>query len=430
MLAKENFKYCSLGHVMHENLQLGTTVLQATGANVLDMEAIKKEGMKSLIMHEVGHTLGLNHNMKASQLFSPDQLADKDFIKGKALTGSVMDYAGINITNDRTKQGQYYDMAVGPYDVWAIQFGYTPFKSEAEMEVLLNKSTQPELIFGNDADDMRSPGKAIDPRVMIGDLSNDPITYSINRFELVNTMMKKVKNQFTTEGETYENLRRAYYTLHNQTAVAGGVVSRFIGGVYVDRSTFGQTGGTQPYTPVNLKDQKRAMTALNKYIFAPNAFDTPNDVYNYIARQRRGYNFSSGTEDPKIHDQVLGYQTSVLAHIMHPNTLQRLSDSELYGNQYKLSTFMSDLNNMMFKPDVSGSINSFRQNLQAVYVKRLIAMITGNTSSRFSVASQSMAIHNLNNIKTWVSNGTGDLATIAHKNHLKILITNALKEIK
>lgn len=430
ILAKENFKYCSLGHVMHENLQLGTTVLQATGASDLDMEAIKKEGMKSLIMHEVGHTLGLNHNMKASQLFSPEQLADKDFIKGKALTGSVMDYAGINITNDRSKQGQYYDMAVGPYDVWAIQFGYTPFKNEAEMTALLNKSTLPELIFGNDADDMRSPGKAIDPRVMIGDLSNDPITYSINRFELVNTMMKKVKDQFTTEGETYENLRRAYYTLHNQTAIAGGVVSRFIGGVYVDRSTFGQTGGTQPYTPVSLKDQKRAMSALDKYIFAPNAFDTPNDVYNYIARQRRGYNFSSGTEDPKIHDQVLGYQTSVLAHIMHPNTLQRLSDSELYGNQYKLATYMSDLNNMMFKPDVYGSINSFRQNLQAVYVKRLIAMITGTTSSRFSVASQSMAIYNLNNIKTWVSNGTGDLATKAHKNHLKTLITNAMKEIK
>ena len=429
-LAKENLLMCSAGHIMHENLQLGSTILQATGANVLDMEAMKKEGMKSLIMHEVGHTLGLNHNMKASQLFTPAQLADKDFIKGKALTGSVMDYAGINITNDRSKQGQYYDMNVGPYDVWAIQFGYMPFKNDAEKLALLNKSTQPELIFGNDADDMRSPGNGIDPRVMIGDLSNDPITYSINRFELVNTMMKKVKNQFTTEGETYENLRRAFYTLHNQTAVAGGVVSRFIGGVYVDRSTFGQTGGTQPYTPVSLKDQKRAMNALNKYIFAPNAFDTPNDVFNYIASQRRGYNFSGRTEDPKIHDQVLGYQTSVLAHIMHPNTLQRLSDSELYGNQYKLSTFMSDLNDMMFKPDVSGSINSFRQNLQAVYVKRLVAMITGNTSNRFSVASQSMAIHNLNNIKTWVSNGTGDLATKAHKNHLKTLITNALKEIK
>jgi hypothetical protein len=429
-LAKENLLFCSAGHIMHENLQLGTTVLHAIGASDLDMEAIKKEGMKSLIMHEVGHTLGLNHNMKASQLFTPAQLADKDFIKGKALTGSVMDYAGINITNDRSKQGQYFDMNVGPYDIWAIQFGYMPFKNETERIALLNKSTLPELTFGNDADDMRSPGNGIDPRVMIGDLSSDAITYSINRIELVNTMMKKIKTQFTKKGETFEDLRRAYYTLHSQSSISGGVISRYIGGVYVDRATFGQEGATQPFTPVSLKDQKRAMNALNKYIFAPNAFDTPNDVYNYIARQRRGYNFSSGTEDPKIHDQVLGYQSSVLAHIMHPNTLQRLADSELYGNQYRLSTFMSDLNDMMFKPDVSGSINSFRQNLQAVYVKRLIAMITGTSSSRFSVASQSMAIHNLNNIKTWVSNGTGDLATIAHKNHLKTLITNALKEIK
>ncbi|UAM98593.1 zinc-dependent metalloprotease [Polaribacter litorisediminis] len=427
---KGNHMYCSAGHIMHENLQLGTAVLQASGASDLEMEAIKKEGMKSLIMHEVGHTLGLNHNMKASQLFSPEQLADADFIKGKALTGSVMDYAGINITNDRSKQGQYYDMSVGPYDVWAIQFGYTPFSNESEKDALLEKSTEPQLIFGNDADDMRSPGKAIDPRVMIGDLSNDPITYSMNRFELVNAMMKELKPKFLKEGETYEDLRRAYNTLHSQTRIAGGVVSRFIGGVYVDRATFGQEGGTQPYTPVSLSDQKRAMSALKKYIFAPDAFDTPNDVYNYLAKQRRGYNFFGGPEDPKIHEQVLSYQTSILAHLMHPNTLQRVSNSALYGNEYKLETFMSDLNNMMFKPDVYGSINSFRQNLQAVYTKRLIDMITGKASNRFSIASKSMAIYNLNTIKKWVSNGTGDLATKAHKNHLKTLITNAMKEIK
>ena len=427
---KQNLNYCSMGHVMHDNMQLGSAVLQATGASDLDMDALKKEGMKSLIMHEVGHTLGLNHNMKASQLFSPEQLADAAFIKGKALTGSVMDYAGINITNDRSKQGQYADMAVGPYDIWAVQFGYQDFKDESEMGVLLNKSTKPELIFGNDADDMRSPGKAIDPRVMIGDLSNDQITYSINRFELVNSMMKNLKTQFTTKGKTYEDLRRAYYTLHNQSAVAGGVISRFIGGVYVDRSTFGQEGGTQPYTPVSLSDQKRAMDAMKKYVFAPDAFDTPKEVYNYIAKQRRGFNFFGGSEDPKIHEQVLAYQTKVLAHIMHPNTLQRISNSELYGNDYKLSSFMSDINNIMFKADVYGSINSFRQNLQAVYTKRLIDMISGKASSRFTVAAKSMAIYNLKNIKIWVSNGKGNLATKAHKNHLKILITNAMKEIK
>ena len=425
-----NFMFCSAGHVLHENMQLGNTILEVTNASTMEMERMKKEGMKSLIMHEVGHTLGLNHNMKASQVYSPDQLSNADFIKGKALTGSVMDYAGINLTNDRSKQGQYYDMSVGPYDVWAIQFGYTPFKAKNERTALLERSTEPELIFGNDADDMRSPGKAIDPRVMIGDLSNDQISYSINRFELVNTMMKDIKSRFTNKGETYMDLRRAFYTLNNQSAIAGGVISRFIGGVYVDRSTFGQEGGNQPYTPVSLEDQKRAFNALKKYIFAPDAFSAPKDIYNYLAKQRRGYNFFGGPEDPKIHAQVLGYQTRVLAHIMHPNTLQRLTDSELYGNKYSLSSFMTDLNTAMFKPDVYGSINTFRQNLQAVYTKRLIKMVVGKSASRFSPTSQSMAIYNLKNIKTWVSNGTGNISTKAHKNHLKTLINNAMKEIK
>jgi hypothetical protein len=226
------------------------------------------------------------------------------------------------------------------------------------------------------------------------------------------------------------NLRRAFYTLNNQSAIAGGVISRFIGGVYVDRATYGQKGGSQPFTPVSLEDQKRAFNALKKYIFAPDAFNAPKEIYNYLAKQRRGYNFFGGPEDPKIHAQIIGYQTRVLAHIMHPNTLQRLTDSEIYGNKYKLSSFMTDLNNAMFKPDVYGSINTFRQNLQAVYTKRLISMVVGKAANRFSPTSQSMAIYNLKNIKTWVSNGTGNISTKAHKNHLKTLINNTMKEIK
>ena len=427
---KENHLFCSKGHLMHENTLFGQTVLAAAGASDLEMEGMKKEGMKSLIMHEVGHTLGLNHNMKASQLFSPEQLADANFIKGKALTGSVMDYAGINLTLDRNKQGQYYDMAVGPYDVWAIQFGYTPFKTAAEKSALLVQSTKPALIFGNDADDMRSPGKAIDPRVMVGDLSNDQIRYSVDRIKLVNKMMKDIKARFSDTGESYMQLRQAYYILSGQSATAAGVISRFIGGVYVDRASPGQKGGTQPFTPVSLKDQKRAMDALEAYVFAPDAFTAPNGLYNYLARQRRGYNFVEDPEDPKIHEQVLSYQTRVLSHIMHPNTLQRISNSELYGNEYKLSLFMTDLNNTIFKADIYSSVNSFRQNLQAAYTKGLISMIYGKTSSRYSVASKSMAIYNLKTIKSWVRNKNGDIATKAHKAHLETLITNALKEIK
>ena len=425
----ENEMLCSLGHVMHENTMFGTSVLDASGASDLEMLRMKKEAMIALIMHEVGHTLGLNHNMKASQLFSPEELANPETIKGKALTGSVMDYAGINITNDRTKQGHYYDMSLGPYDVWAIQFGYTPFKNEAEKVALLNQSTKPELIFGNDADDMRSPGKAIDPRVMVGDLSNDAIRYSIDRIKLVNAMMPEVKAKFSRTGDTYQELRRVYYLLSGQSSISAGVISRYIGGVYVDRAMIGQEGGTQPYTPVSLADQKRAMDALATYVFAPNAFDAPNDLYNYLAMQRRGYNLGRGTEDPKIHSQVLSYQQNVLNHILHPNTLQRIIDSELYGNEYKLSAFMTDLNNAIFKTDIGGNVNSFRQNLQLDYTNRLIGMLVGNQSNRYNHLAKSMALYNLKNIKS-MAVASGDVSSRAHKQHLNTLIENALKEIK
>jgi len=426
---KDNQMFCSMGHLMHENMMFGQTVLTAAGNSDLEMKRIKREGMISLIMHEVGHTLGLNHNMKASQLFTPEQLADAEFIKGKALTGSVMDYAGINLTKDRSKQGHFYDVSVGPYDEWAIQFGYTPFKSEDEMDALLIQSTKPELIFGNDADDMRSPGKAIDPRVMIGDMSNDQIAYSIDRFELVDNLMKDVKSKFTVKGQSYQELRRAYYTLSRQKAIAAGVISRFIGGVYVDRAMAGQEGETQPYTPVSLADQKRAMNALSKYVFAPSAFDAPNDLYNYIAMQRRGYNFFRGPEDPKIHNQVLTYQKNVLSHILHPNTVQRITDSELYGNKYTLSTFMNDLNNAIFKADIYGNVNSFRQNLQVEYTNMLIGALTGKQKGKYTHAAKSMALYNLKNIRAMAA-PSGNISSRAHKQHLRTLIDNALKEIK
>lgn len=421
---------CSMGHLMHENLMFGKTVLEIANASDFEMEKIKREGMKSLIMHEVGHTLGLNHNMKASHLFSPEQLADADFIEGKALTASVMDYTGINLTLDRSKQGQYYDMAIGPYDVWAIQFGYTPFKSDMEREALLERSSEPALNFGNDADDMRSSSRGIDPRVMIGDLSNDPISYSIDRFKLINSMMPQIKAKFTSdETYTYEDLRRAFLNLNRLAFSAGEVLSRFVGGVYVERTQIGQKGIKQPYTPVPLTVQKRAFNTLERYIFSPTAFQAPAELYNYLARQRRGFNFSSNTEDPKIHDMVLGYQSRVLAHLLHPNTLQRIIDTSLYGNQYELVEFMNDLKRAIVEEDIKTNVNSFRQNLQLTYVKRLIEMVAGSSSSRFKPTAKSMALQNLNALHKDLKSPKGNLSSVAHKNHLKLLIENALNKV-
>lgn len=419
----EDFHYCSFGEQMQSNLMFGAAAAMAAGAPAEELDGLMREGLKELIMHEVGHTLGLNHNMKSSQLWSPAELYNPEVIKGKALTGSVMDYVLINVVPDRTKQGHYFSSTVGPYDLWAIQYGYTPFSNENDMQALLNRSTEPQLIFGNDADDMRSPGKAIDPRVNVGDQSNDQITYCVDRMKLIKVMIPGLKDKFVTEGKSYQELRQMFSMMVSSYFGMGDVITRFIGGVYVDRAMAGQTGGTQPYTPVSLADQKRAMKALADYIFAPDALVIPEDYVNYLAMQRRGFNFFMGTEDPKIHALVLEFQSESLDHLLHPVTMERIVNSQLYGNKYDLFTMMSDLTKAIFEKDITGTVNPMRQNLQVEYTKRLIDIFK-NERGDYSYHDQAVALSNLNAIKAMAVGGSG--STKAHKEYLRFLIDSAL----
>src|SRR6187399_1926844 len=130
--------------------------------------------------------------MKATQMLSPAEVNNTGITHVKGLQGSVMDYPAVNVSSDRSKQGDYYTTKAGPYDIWAIEFGYTPFSPSEETEGLkkiLERSTQPGYLFGNDAYDMRSAGfGGIDPRFMVGDMSSDMVVYAEDRFALVNSL--------------------------------------------------------------------------------------------------------------------------------------------------------------------------------------------------------------------------------------------------
>ncbi len=428
--SKDHNTFCVASQMAQLDQMFGSIANTVFGVDEIEKSKMLNEFLHFLILHEMGHTLGLNHNMKSSQLHSVSEVNNEAITSKVGLTGSVMDYPAINYNIDRDNQGQYWTTTPGPYDIWAIQFGYQPMNTN-EMEDLLSKSTQPELAFGNDADDMRAPGKAIDPRVNVSDMSNDAIQYSIDRIALANEVGKellvKYKNQ--ENGKSFQALRNSYFVLTGQQASSANTISRYIGGIYLDRGMNGQQASTKPYTPVEKEKQQKAMKALNDLVFASNAFTVPNDLYNYLAGQRRGFNFFSGPEDPKIHSRVLGIQKNVLRHLLHANTLQRITDSELYGNDYKLSEMMNDLNNAIFKADIYGNVNSFRQNLQIEYTNMLISMLTGKQKGRYTNSAKSMALYNLNKIKAMAA-PSGNISSRAHKQHLRILIDNALKEIK
>jgi len=148
------------------------------------------------------------------------------------------------------------------------------------------------------------------------------------------------------------------------------------------------------------------------------------EIINYLARQRRGFEFYSGPEDPKIHDLILSNQARILSQLMAPNTLQRLKDSELYGNKYKLSEFMTDLNKSIFS-EIDGNIDSFRQNLQIVYTKRLVDIISSDKGKRYKNHAKSLALLNLNEIMESI-NSNGNMSSRAHKMHLNSIIEKAL----
>jgi len=432
---KKHMATCTMAHELQAQYMTGLTAIEALDGDLPGNEQkaavieMHKQFLYYLIMHEMGHTLGLNHNMKASQMLSPAQLHDKSLTSKIGLQGSVMDYPAVNVSLDRSKQGDYYTTKAGPYDLWAIEYGYTPFaegEEEAGLKKILARSTDPQLAFGNDADDMRSPGAGIDPRVMVNDHSNDMVAYAEERLKLVNAMMPKLKARFSRDGKSYQELKGRYGQLNGQRSQMITGVSRYIGGVYIDRSMVGQSTNNKPFTPVPVAYQKKAMDLLAKYVYAPNAFDADAQLFPYLQTQRRGFNFFGVTEDAKPQNTFLTLQMSTLAAMLNPVTLTRISSTSLYGNTYSVADVMGDLVKAIFNEDLKTNVNLYRQNLQTEFVKGATAIAGG--IGAYDNPSKAAALLTLKKVRTLLATAVSpNEQTKAHRGSLLFLIGKALK---
>lgn len=420
-------EFCSLGAGLRAETATAMVLADALHheGHAYD-EQLVRDSMFYLILHEIGHTLGLNHNMKATQLLSPDAAFDDAVKTSGVLAGSVMDYPAVNFAPLETDQTLFYTLAPGPYDDWAIQFGYDPELNDAsKMAALLNRSAEPALAFGNDADDMRSPGKAIDPRVNIYDMSSDAVGYASDRMKLLDAAFGRLMERPPESGDSYQETHDSFTVLIRSWARSAAVVSRYIGGVMVDRAMIGQPGAGVPYTAVDGDKQREAMAVLAEQVFAPGVVDNAAPAFRYLAQQRRGFNFFAGTEDPKIHDAVLTVQGGVLDHVLHPATMKRITDSSLYGNDYALADVVGDLTDAIFADDLRGNVSTIRQGIQVNFVQRL-AKIAG-AGSGYDTTSQSAAIFALQRLQRELSRRRGgDTSTQAHVAHLELLIERAL----
>jgi len=426
-----SYRNCSIGRGKQMIQQGALTMADAFSFAPEELATLKEQYLTELVLHEMGHTLGLNHNMKSSTMLSPKDINNREITRRQGLTGSVMDYAVVNLVSDRSKQGDYYTTKPGPYDLWAIEFGYAEFAPNKEKESLakiLNRSHEPELTFGNDAD-ITFPGRGVDPRVMVWDMSSDMVAYAEDRFKTVNKAMGQIKSKFVQDGKSYQQLTTRYSSLFNQRAIMIYGLANQIGGIYVDRSFPEQKSTNKPLTPVPASYQKSAMRVLSTYILSPRAFDADKELYAYLQRQRRGFNFGSRTEDPKIIDAASNIYQTTFQFILNPTTLKRANSTTLYGNTYTDADIMADLVKASFSEDLGGSVNAFRQSQQNILVNRLIGIATD--TKMYEPAAQAAAYYTLKNLKSTLNSASGgDTQTKAHRSHLLFTIEKGLSTAK
>jgi hypothetical protein len=353
-------------------------VLEARG--LLDMDgpeadALAQAYVRSVIMHEVGHTLGLRHNFRASTIYSLKQLQDPDFTKKNSMTGSVMDYTPFNLSLKGEKQGEYVASTLGPYDYWAIEYAYKPIdpaQEKQELAKIAARSNEPELAFGTDQD---ASGFNLDPDVNLYDLGSDPLAFFQRRLAISRELWDRVQNRTLKPGESYEVLRRSFDYGFQQFARTLPVVVKYVGGVTYLRDHAGT--GRATFTPVPLPRQRAALQMLTDSLFKADSFKFSPATISRLAVDR----FSTpGRPDVSVGGRVLALQSAALDQLMSDGVAIRLLDSQEKLEDRKqvlgLGELYGTVQNAVWSELRSGKdISGMRRNLQREHLKRVVAAL-------------------------------------------------------
>jgi hypothetical protein len=349
------------------------------------------EALVRLALHEVGHTLGLRHNFMSSIATPYSRLHDKTFTAEHGLTGSVMEYPGVNVSGDAKTQGHYYTPVVGAYDVWAIRYGYTPSgaaKPDEEREMLVGiaaECSRPELAYGTD-EDARGPS-ALDPRTNVYDLGDDPLLFARDRTAYLKGLWTsgRLDERVVGPHDSYASLRRAVDALFTQYGVALGMAVKQVGGQQVSRAYRGDPAAPAPFTPVSAAKAREALDFLAQRAFAADAFTLSADLLNRLPAERWGH-WGLGSPDRlefPLHERVLTIQTTLLDGLLSAERLTHVREAELRSKDaIRMSEVFERLSRATWgevgaREGWAAALEApgTRRDLQRAYVDRLAAMV-------------------------------------------------------
>lgn len=416
---------CRLSVGMQRQMGFAAAALAAGGALEKRGELPEEflmQALKEVVMHEVGHTLGLRHNFKASSWKSMAEIEDPAKA-GEPIVASVMDYSPVNIVAAGAKQTSYYSTSIGPYDYWAIEYGYKSLGGDeaAELGKIAARSGEPGLDYATDEDTRGT----LDPDPLSNrfDLGKDPLAYSQRQMATAAALIPKILERSVDSGEGFQRARQAFGILFGEYWRTAFFSARFPGGVNVHRDHKGDNQARAPFKPIDAAQQRAAMKLLTETALAPMSFDP--QLLNSLAASRWSHWGMRDTPrvDYPIHDNVGNMQARLVSMLISPTKLNRLLDGEVKvaanEDAYTLAEHLRTLTNAVFKEvnepgmgefaNRTPYINSYRRGLQRITLKSLNDIVTtGNAYPDDARVVTRMLLSELND-KITVALQKGDL---------------------
>ena len=353
----------------------------------LEMKNYIHEFVRELIAHEIGHTLGLRHNFHGSAMLKPEDLNNTAITQKNGLVASVMDYSPVNLAPQGTQQGDFFTSVIGPYDEWAIEYGYTPIDAiipqteTRTLDKIAQRAPESALAYATDED----VSAFLDPKVNVFDLSSDLLTYTQWQMDNAREMWKKVDRRYPSQGESFNEVRVAFDAVFDYYFQYSQFLTEYVGGQFFNRYRYGDAKGRLPFEPVPLAQQRQALAMLQKNVFNEETFRFSPEFLNKLAPSRWSH---WGTEpssnlDYPIHDNILFLQSMVLFDLLSYDRLARLRDAELKtepGQAMTIPELFDTLQTSIWGDVMQPAgdrikLSSLRRALQREYMNTLIAMV-------------------------------------------------------
>ena len=342
--------------------------------------------------HEVGHTLGLPHNMGSSVAYPVDSLRSPTFTATHGTAPSIMDYARFNYVAQPEDGVTNFYPKIGEYDVWSIQYGYTYFPEadspEDEHEILhewiLEKADNPVYRYGRQ-------GNSADPSSQTEDLGDDAVYASDLGIENLKRIIPKLITWTRQDGKPFDELDELYGQVFSQFRRYVGHVSTNIGGVYEYYKTFDQDEPV--YTPVDADKQRAAVEFMSRQVF-----DTPKWLVSDAILGR--------IEASGHMDRMRNFQEGALRRMFSAERLYRLCEGEALrgADAYPLSEMFTTVTDAIWSElNSNAEIDIYRRNLQRAFVVAMKELLELDEEKYDQTDIKAYARHTLREIQRRIS---------------------------